>query len=93
MREFLRELPLLAAAEVSVSSSAGEGGAWGIAVLAAYAGQRDANETLAEYLNNRVFADEPVLLMEPYENDAARFSRYMERFENGLPIERSAGSA
>lgn len=75
---------------VSVSSSAGEGGAWGIAVLAAYAVQRDADETLTEYLDNRVFADESVSLMEPDENDAARFSRYMERFESGLPIERSA---
>ena len=75
---------------VSVSSSAGEGGAWGIAVLAAYAVQRDADETLTEYLDNRVFADESVSLMEPDENDTARFSRYMERFESGLPIERSA---
>ena len=75
---------------VSVSSSAGEGGAWGIAVLAAYAVQRDADETLAEYLDNRVFADESVSLAEPDKNDMARFSRYMERFENGLPIERSA---
>ncbi|HHY63986.1 MAG TPA: ATPase, partial [Clostridiaceae bacterium] len=66
------------------------GGAWGIAVLAAYMANRSENESLEDYLNNRVFKDNEKVTVSPDPDDVAGFDRFMERYVKGLAIERSA---
>jgi sugar (pentulose or hexulose) kinase len=83
---------LLAAAvdaPVAVEGSAGEGGAWGIAVLAAYLGQA-SDRSLADYLANEVFAAGGASVVAPEPDDVAGFVRYLEQFQAGLDIERTA---
>ncbi len=75
---------------VSVMETAGEGGAWGIALLAAYMVQKGADETLAGYLADKVFAGQKGSLMEPDAADVAGFEAFMERYRGGLAIERAA---
>jgi sugar (pentulose or hexulose) kinase len=88
---------LLAAAlgaPVAVGRTAGEGGAWGIAVLAAYrASARGAaapEQSLGAYLGAEVFADAALDVVEPDAGDVAGFSAYLERYSAGLAIERAA---
>lgn len=75
---------------VSVMETAGEGGAWGIAVLAAYMQKKEKGESLAEYLEKKVFADAEGTTMEPVLEDVKGFEAFMERYHNGLGIEREA---
>ncbi|GFP76991.1 Xylulose kinase [Clostridium fungisolvens] len=77
-------------APVSVMETAGEGGAWGIAVLAAYMLNKAENETLDDYLSQKVFAGEVVTKMYPDAKDVKGFDEFMKRYTNGLPIERAA---
>ena len=78
---------------VSVMETAGEGGAWGIALLAAYMLRKEENEALEAYLNQRVFAGEESVTIAPDPADVAGFATFMERYKNGLVIERSAVDA
>ncbi|MEV4686093.1 xylulokinase [Microbacterium sp. LWH3-1.2] len=88
-------------APVSVGDTASEGGAWGIAVLAAYA--RAVNGTdaaaaasvpeLASYLDDRVFAHAAVATAEPDPADVAGFAAYLDRYRAGLAVEAAAVSA
>ena len=75
---------------VSVMETAGEGGAWGIAVLAAFMLQNQEQVSLADYLAKRVFSDMGVSRVIPDPQDAAGFESFMERYHAGLPIERAA---
>ena len=75
---------------VAVMESAGEGGAWGIALLAAYMNQRGDGETLEDYLASRVFASDAGSRVEPKEEDTRGFMAFMERYTKGLAIEKSA---
>jgi sugar (pentulose or hexulose) kinase len=75
---------------VSVMETAGEGGAWGIALLGAYMLQKEANEPLEGYLSKKVFAGENGLTIAPDPKDVAGFSTFMERYKKGFPIERAA---
>lgn len=75
---------------VSVMKTAGEGGAWGIAVLANYMATKGADESLSDYLNNKVFAGEESVRMEPDAKDVAGFETFIERYKKGLAIERAA---
>ncbi len=77
-------------APVSVGDIAGEGGAWGIALLAAYARDRAEAESLVDYLARTVFADAELETVEPDAADVAGFRAYMERYRDGLAIERAA---
>lgn len=77
-------------APVNVMTTAGEGGAWGIALLASYRINKEAGETLEEFLSNKVFAGDTGVKMEPDAGDAAGFDRFIERYRNGLAIERAA---
>jgi len=77
-------------APVSVGDIAGEGGAWGIALLAAFTRDRTDGQTLADYLNSRVFAGSSLETIEPDPSDVAGFDAYVQRFSAGLPIERAA---
>ena len=75
---------------VSVMETAGEGGAWGIALLASYMLHKEKNEPLEAYLSNRVFAEEKGLTIAPDPGDVAGFTTFMERYKSGLDIERAA---
>ncbi len=77
-------------APVSVMETAGEGGAWGIALLASYRKNKSAGETLEQYLENRVFAGYDAGTVNPVPEDAAGFDSFIERYKEGLPIERAA---
>ncbi len=78
---------------VAVMETAGEGGAWGIALLAAYMRHKAPGETLEAYLENRVFAGEKGVRVEPDAGDQAGFAAYLERYRAGLAIERAAVQA
>ncbi len=75
---------------VSVMETAGEGGAWGIALLAAYLIGQQPGETLEDYLENRVFCDMPGKTVAPEPEDLASFSSYIARYRQGLAVERAA---
>ena len=75
---------------VSLMETAGEGGAWGIALLASYMLTKADNETLTDFLNNKVFADGEVYTLEPEKADVDGFNTYAQRYGKGLPIEKAA---
>jgi sugar (pentulose or hexulose) kinase len=75
---------------VSVMPTAGEGGAWGMALLAAYMLHKSANEPLEAYLTDKVFASETATTIAPDPKDVAGFAAFMERYQKGLEIERAA---
>ena len=77
-------------APVSVMDSASEGGAWGIALLAAFMRLRGDGETLEEYLSNRVFAGLLGEELKPEPADVADFDAYLRRYVAALPVERAA---
>lgn len=77
-------------APVSVMKTAGEGGAWGIAVLASFMIQKKTDETLSDFLNQRVFAGQEAIEVNPDANDITGFDTFMERYTTGLAIERAA---
>ena len=75
---------------VSVMKTAGEGGAWGIALLAAYMKHRGDGETLADYLNAKVCTGDDGVTEQPVREDVEGFETFMKRYNAGLPIERAA---
>jgi sugar (pentulose or hexulose) kinase len=75
---------------VSVMSTAGEGGAWGMALLAAYLINQAGNERLEAYLTNKVFAHENAATIAPDPVDVAGFAAFMERYKKGFGIEKAA---
>jgi sugar (pentulose or hexulose) kinase len=90
-----RLLAAAVGAPVAVGETASEGGAWGIAVLAAYAraaGEPDA-PSLGAYLDQHVFADAALDVVEPDADDLAGFAAYLERYAAGLAVERAAVEA
>ena len=80
-------------APVAVMETAGEGGAWGIALLAAYMADKEDGETLDAYLNNRIFAGEKGETMNPDPADVEGFDQFIELYKAGLPIEAAAVAA
>ncbi len=75
---------------VSVMETAGEGGAWGIALLASYMLHKTENQPLETYLSEKVFAGEKGSTIAPDQKDVDGFSTFMERYKAGLGIERAA---
>ena len=75
---------------VSVMETAGEGGAWGIALLASYMKNKAEGESLSAYLSDKVFAGETGSEMQPVAEDVAGFEAFIERYKAGFPIERAA---
>lgn len=80
-------------APVAVMETAGEGGAWGIALLAAYMADKEDGETLDAYLNNKIFAGEKGETMNPDPADVEGFDQFIELYKAGLPIEAAAVAA
>jgi sugar (pentulose or hexulose) kinase len=78
-------------APVSVADSASEGGAWGIAVLAAFV--TDTSTDLDEYLQNSVFGGAAFETANPDPADVAGFTRFLDRYSAGLAVQRAAVDA
>ena len=74
---------------ISVMETAGEGGAWGIALLAAYMINNN-QESLVDYLDNRVFAGNKGVEITPTAEEVAGFDKYIEAYKAGLAIEQTA---
>lgn len=77
-------------APVSVMETAGEGGAWGIALLAAYMKGKQEQESLGDYLERRIFAGQTGYVVKPDREDMEGFEDFMKRYQAGLPIEHAA---
>lgn len=73
---------------VWVMETAGEGGPYGMAVLAAYLKNNEL--TLEDFLDNKIFADTPGTKLEPDAADVEGFKAYLDRFITGLPVEKAA---
>ena len=78
---------------VRVMETAGEGGAWGIAILAAYLIRDDADETLADYLDDRVFAGAAMDCVMPDEKDVEGYNCYMKGYRMALAAEKTASDS
>ena len=73
--------------------TSGEGGPWGMALLAAFAVRRSAGQTLEDYLKTQVFATQQVTTVAPLPQDVAGFATYLAAYEKGLAAERAAVEA
>ena len=78
---------------ISVMETAGEGGAWGIALLAAYMTDNTEGLSLADYLDKKVFAGDAGVEVKPTPEDVAGFNAYIENYKAGLAIEQAAVTA
>ena len=77
-------------APVSVMETAGEGGPWGMAILASFADGRNPSENLEDFLNRKIFAGAKGSTIEPSPEDEKGFDDFMKTYMEGLKIERSA---
>ncbi|MCP3763473.1 FGGY-family carbohydrate kinase [Domibacillus sp. A3M-37] len=77
-------------APVSVMETAGEGGAWGIALLASFITNKKENESLEEYLDQKVFVDNSGVKVDADEKDVESFEAFINRYKQGLTIEQAA---
>lgn len=76
--------------QTAVMETAGEGGAWGCALLAAYLYERSDGQSLEEYLEQKVFCGNQGSRVEPEEKDVQGFQQFMDRYTAGLMVQRSA---
>ena len=77
-------------APVSVMETAGEGGPWGMAILASYMARGGDGESLADYLSDKVFSSCGSVTEEPDARDVEGFNRFIERYRAGIGIEKAA---
>ena len=75
---------------ITAMETAGEGGPWGMALLAAYMVRKAEGETMEDYLKNRVFADAKSFSVEPDPAGVAGFKKYLERYKAALAAEKAA---
>lgn len=88
-----RMLSAAVGAPVSVMETAGEGGPYGMALLAAYTLWREQNETLEDYLENKVFTNTKSLTLMADETEIAGFTRFLDRYRKSFNVERAAVEA
>lgn len=77
-------------APVSVMETAGEGGPYGMALLASYMLCRDENETLEDYLDNKVFHTAKSSTLMATEADIAGFNAYLSAYKRAFSVEKAA---
>ena len=77
-------------APVTVMDTASEGGAWGIAILACFMQEKGANETLPEYLNNKIFAGQTGTTIAPKAEDVEGFDKFVKKYLSTLPAQKAA---
>lgn len=70
--------------------TAGEGGAWGIALLGSYLVNNDKHLSLADFLDEKVFAGNAGVEVSPTAEDVAGFNAYIETYKTCLPVEEAA---
>ncbi len=75
---------------LSVMETAGEGGAWGIALLAGYVVNNPDKLSLADYLEKVVFAGNTGVSISPTPEDVAGFNKYIANYKAALPVEQAA---
>ena len=75
---------------ISVMETAGEGGAWGIALLGSYLVNNEKKQSLADFLDESVFVGDAGIEVSPTPEDVAGFNAYIENYKAGLPIEEAA---
>lgn len=75
---------------ISVMETAGEGGAWGIALLASYLANNGNDQSLADFLDKHVFTGNAGIEISPTAEDVSGFNTYIESYKAGLPIEEAA---
>ena len=75
---------------ISVMETAGEGGAWGIALLAAYLVNNPDKLNLADYLEKVVFAGNTGIEIAPEPADVEGFNRYIETYKACIPVDQAA---
>ena len=85
-----RMLSAAVGAPVSVMETAGEGGPYGMALLAAYMIWREEGEKLEDYLDNKVFAGAATHTLTADDKDASGFSVFLTRYIKALPVEKAA---
>ena len=85
-----RILAAAANSPVATMETAGEGGPWGMALLAAYAVHKTDGQSLQDYLNTQVFGDQKVSVVEPQAEDVEGFTNFMVHYKAGLAVERAA---
>lgn len=85
-----RHLAAAVGAPVTVMDTASEGGAWGIALLAAYLIDKTKDERLEDYLENRIFGNLTGETVQPCKEDKKGFDLFMTRYKAGLEIEKKA---
>lgn len=85
-----RMLAAALSSPISVMETAGEGGAWGIALLAAFLVNNNGKLSLADFLEENVFAGDAGVEIAPTDEDVAGFNRYIERYKKALAIEKTA---
>jgi sugar (pentulose or hexulose) kinase len=77
---------------ISVMETAGEGGPWGMALLAAYMARKEEGETMEAYLKNKVFADAKSVSVDPDPVGVEGFKTYLARYKAGLAAEKAAAA-
>ena len=77
---------------ISTMETAGEGGPWGMALLAAYMVRKADGESMEDYLANRVFADAKRVTVQPDPEGVAGFKTYLKRYQAVLSAEKAAGA-
>ena len=77
-------------APVTVMETAGEGGPYGMALLAAYRIWREEGESLEDYLDKKVFAAAKCSTLMASPEDVAGFTAFLERYKRALPVEKAA---
>ncbi len=85
-----RMLSAAVGAPVSVMETAGEGGPYGMALLAGYMIWKDEGETLPDYLDNKVFAAAKSSTLMADESDVDGFNAFLAAYKKALPVEKAA---
>lgn len=75
---------------ITVMETAGEGGAWGIALLASYMRTKQEGESLDRFLTEKIFADNASITINPNPEDVEGFEVFIKRYSRGLAIEKAA---
>jgi len=80
-------------APITVMDTASEGGAWGIAILAAFMKEKKDGETLSSYLNDKIFAGQTGTTLKPDPEDVKGFETFLKEYKRLLPAEKAAACA
>ena len=77
-------------APITVMETAGEGGAWGVGVLALYMISKEKDETLSQFLDNKIFKNQIGSRLFPNSDNVEGFEEFMKEYKRGLSVEKEA---